>query len=81
VPNDLRVYAITQLIIVNEFKIYQKDRNAAGGGVAIYVRETLPHSQRNDICGSDPEIVVIEVMPNNTKKLSFFAGTGSQQLF
>ena len=57
------------VVNMNEFKIYPKDRNAAGGGVAICVRETLPHSQRIDISGSDMEIVCIQVMPKMQKIL------------
>ena len=52
---------------MNEYKIYRKDRNAAGGGVATSVRETLRHSQRNDTSDSDLEIVCTEIMPKNAK--------------
>ena len=65
---------------ISDYKIYRKDRNAAGGGVAIYVRETLPHSQRIDIGDSDLEIVYIEVMPKMQRTLSFFAGICPQQV-
>ena len=52
---------------VNEYKIHRKERNAAGVGVAIYVREALPHSHRINISDSDLEIVCIEVMPKHAK--------------
>ena len=34
---------------VPDFKLYPEDRDAHGGGVARYVRSTLPHRQRSDI--------------------------------
>ena len=55
------------VVNMNEYIIYRKDRNAAGGGVATSVRETLRHSQRIDISDSDLEIICIEVMPKNAK--------------
>ena len=49
------------------YQIHRKDRNTAGGGVAVYVRETLPHFQRLDITDQDLEVIGIEITPKNTK--------------
>ena len=51
------------VVNIGNYHIYRKDRNTAGGGVAVYVRETLPHFQRLDITDQDIEIIGIEVTP------------------
>ena len=55
------------VINIENYQIYRKDRNTAGGGVAVYVREILPHFQRLDIIDLDLELIVIEITPKNAK--------------
>ena len=53
------------IVNINYYKTYRKDRNAAGGGVAIYIyiRDTETHFQSLDTSDSDLEIYCIEVVP------------------
>ena len=55
------------VVSIENYQIYRKDRNTAGGGVAVYVRETLPHFQRIDITDQDLEVIGIEITPKNAK--------------
>jgi hypothetical protein len=36
-------------ISVSGFHLIRKDRNRHGGGVLMYIRETIPFSERNDL--------------------------------
>ena len=38
------------------FDIVRKDRNRNGGGVAIYLRNTIPHTVRDDLIPTDTNI-------------------------
>ena len=55
------------VINIENYQIYRKDRNTADGGVAVYVRETLPHFQRLDITDQDLEAIGIEITSKNAK--------------
>ena len=52
---------------IKNYQIYRKDRNTAGGGVALFVKETLPQSQPLDITDQDLEVIGIEITPKNAK--------------
>ncbi len=54
-------------ISVDGYDIYRHDRDTSGGGVAIYVRSTLSHHNRNDINIPNLEITGIEVTPIHAK--------------
>ena len=54
-------------IRIDGYDIYRKDRNASGGGVAIYVDRHIPHFQRNDINNTALEIIGIEIEPKHAK--------------
>ena len=54
---------------INNYRIYRKDRNTAGGGVAVFVQETLPHFQRLEITDQDLEVIGIEITPKNAKSI------------
>lgn len=41
------------------FDIVRKDRNRNGGGVAIYLRNTIPHTVRDDLIPTDTDIEAI----------------------
>ncbi len=46
----------------------RKDRNRYGGGVLLYVRESLPFSERNDLLISDSlEMLCIEITKPHNK--------------
>ena len=58
---------------VKDYKIHRRDRNAAGGGLLVYVKSSIPHRQRTDIdCDSGIEILVIEIMIKGEKMLYIF---------
>ena len=67
--NETRLESKVPNSVVNieNYQIYRKDRNTAGGGVAVYVTETLPHVQRLDITDQDLEAIGIEITPKNAK--------------
>ena len=52
-----------QLMNIKSYKIELEDRNRHGGGVAIYIRESINHSRRDDIPSNDLELVCIEIKP------------------
>ena len=54
-------------IRIDGYDIYRKDRNASGGGVAIYVNQHIPHFQRNDINNTALEIIGIDIEPKHAK--------------
>ena len=62
------------VINIENYQIYRKDRNTAGSGVAVYVREILPHFQRLDIIDLDLELIGIEITPKILRASSFLAG-------
>ena len=48
---------------IKNYKIEREDRNRHGGGVAIYIRESINHSRRDDIPLNGLELVCIEIKP------------------
>jgi hypothetical protein len=49
-------------ISVSGFHIIRKDRNRHGGGVLMYIRETIPFSERNDVqTASSLEMLCVEI--------------------
>ena len=61
--------ALDSEIRIDGYDIYRKDRNASGGGVAIYVSRHIPHFQLNDINNTAQEIIVIDIEPKHAKNL------------
>ena len=54
----------------NGFNIIRKDRNRFGGGVVLYVRDTISFSDRKDIIPDGLEMVCIELnLPYNKSLL------------
>ena len=53
----------SHIMINNYSKPARCDRNRQGGGVAVYVKDTISYKTRNDLPTSGLEIVCIEVMP------------------
>ena len=49
------------LLKIKGLTLYRNDRNRHGGGVAVYVAESLNHHTRNDIPKNGLELIVIEI--------------------
>ena len=54
-------------VSVEGYNIYRHDRDTSGGGVAIYVKDTLSHHKREDIRDPNLEIIGIEMTPKHAK--------------
>ena len=54
-------------VSVEGYDIYRHDRDTSGGGVAIYVKDTLSHQKREDIRDPNLEIIGIEITPRHAK--------------
>ena len=52
---------------IDGYEIYRNDRDASGGGVAMYVNNTLSHHRTEDITDPKLEILGIEVTPKYAK--------------
>jgi hypothetical protein len=51
------------------YDLIRKDRNRTVGGVSLYVRNTIPHSDRNDLLPNNVEAICIEINKPNSKPL------------
>ena len=54
-------------VSIEGYDIYRHDRNTSGGGVALYIKNTLPHHKRDDVKDPNLEIVGIEITPKHAK--------------
>ena len=54
-------------VSVEGYDIYRHDRDTSGGGVAIYVKDTLSHHKREGIRDPNLEIIGIEMTPKHAK--------------
>lgn len=54
-------------VSIEGYDIYRHDRNTSGGGVALYIKNTLPHHKRDDVKDPNLEIVGIELTPKHAK--------------
>ena len=50
-------------ISIPGYNLIRKDRNRAGGGVVLYIRDNIPFSDRKDLVPSSLEIVCAEANP------------------
>ena len=57
---------------VNQFLIHRLDRNAHGGGLICYVKESIPHRNRPDIAVNKDGIESIVIQIKTSKKNMFF---------
>ena len=55
-----------QLIAIDDFSLKRCDRNRNGGGVALYVKNTVNFKPREDFPNKSLELVCIEVEPKNS---------------
>ena len=60
-------------IYIFGYNIIRKDRNRNGGGVALYIRDTISLSERNDLIPDRLEMIFIEV--NRPHSKSFLVST------
>ena len=54
------------LLGVDGYAMHKQDRDRHGGGVAVYVRDSLKHHRRRDISEEGLEFISIEVKPTKT---------------
>ena len=52
---------------VEGYDIYRHDRDASGGGVALYVNSSLPNHRRDDITDPQLEILGVVITPKHAK--------------
>ena len=57
------------------FDIVRKDRTRNGGGVAIYSRNTIPHTVRDDLIPTDTDIEAICLEINKPKNKPMLLST------
>ena len=55
-----------QLIAIDDYSLKRCDRNRNGGGVALYVKNTVNFKPREDFPNKSLELVCIEVEPKNS---------------
>ena len=54
-------------IKINGYDIVRKDRNRHGGGVAIYIRNTINYSIRDDLTDENLETITLEITKPKSK--------------
>ena len=60
-------------VALNDFSLLRCDRNRHGGGVAMYVRETIDFEHRTDLQTDNLEILCIEMKPKFSKSFLVLA--------
>ena len=55
-----------QLIAIDDYSLKRCDRNRNGGGVALYVKNTVNFKHREDFPNKSLELICIEVEPKNS---------------
>ena len=54
------------------YQLFRKDRNRQGGGVCIYVNNSIPTNRLNNIENANTEIIWLKMhVDNNTKTIYF----------
>ena len=56
------------LIHINGYRVYRNDRETEGGGVAIYIKETIQHILTKDLISKDIENIWVTVKPEHNKQ-------------
>ena len=52
---------------IDGYEIIRKDRNRHGGGVLLYIRDTINYKLRNDLMLKSLEMVTVEVLKPKAK--------------
>ena len=55
------------LISIEGYQVERKDRTSSGGGVAIYIRNSIKYHLRNDLPVNDLELICIEIEPPKSR--------------
>lgn len=61
------------LIAINGYTIIRKDRNRSGGGVCIYLRNSINFITRSDVIADEIEAVCVDIKKPNTKPFTVLA--------
>ena len=67
-------------VSVEGYDIYRHDRDTSGGGVAVYIKDTLSHHKREDIRDPNLEIIGIEITPKNAMLSTYPHGSDPGEL-
>ena len=51
------------IISIDKYKLHRKDRNRHGGGVAIYIKEDINYTIRDDLPNHNLELICIRIQP------------------
>ena len=54
-------------VLIDGYEIIRKDRNRYGGGVLLYIRDTINYKLRNDLMLKSLEMVTVEVLKPKAK--------------
>ena len=54
------------LILLEDFSLFRYERSKQGGGVALYVRNTVRFKPQEDLPNKSLELICIEVEPLNS---------------
>ena len=54
---------------IHGYDLVRHDRNRHGGGVAIYIRDIIPYSERNSLIPDNIEAICLEIKKPNTKPI------------
>ena len=49
------------VVAIHGYNIYRKDRNANGGGVAVYIQNHIPVKLRDDLMLNTVEVIWLQV--------------------
>ena len=63
----LSKYSPDCLVSINDFAVERKDRNEDGGGVAIYVRNTINYKLVENLPQHTLELMCLEIVPKRAK--------------
>ena len=61
------------LLEIEGYSVHMEDRNRYGGGVAVYMRNSLKYNRRTDIPDKSLELVSIEIEPIRARPFLIFA--------
>ena len=56
-----------ELTNIEGYQQEREDRNAIGGGVALYIREPIQYTRRTDLPESDLEFIFVEIKPPKSR--------------
>ena len=56
-----------ELTNIEGYQQEREDRNAIGGGVALYIREQIQYTRRTNLSESDLEFICVEIKPPESK--------------